>query len=74
MRNDDSLGGYLIPETFDMDVPRRGRIYAFVRWLGERTLRFGAALRDVGYEKKTIYPLRELHKAIREMALIREAK
>ena len=50
----ESIGGYLVPETWVSDVERPGLLFVFIRWVGERLLRIGAGLRSFGYSKKEV--------------------
>ncbi len=53
-------GGYLIPETVEIDVERPGWFYAGVRSIGQRIINIGASIRRLGYSSKIIHPRQSL--------------
>lgn len=61
------IGGYLVPETCEVDVKRPGRLFTAVRSIGDAVIELGLRIRQLGYSKKTIHPLKSLHEYFKDI-------
>lgn len=66
---DKTNGGFLIPKTSYVDIPRKGRLYSAIRKAGNLIIRLGSSVRALGYRKQEIYPLKSLWEAVRDSRL-----
>ncbi len=62
--SDDLDGGYWLPKVAFIDVERKGLLFVFIRWLGNRFIFFGHWVYSFGYKKEIIHPQKMLWREV----------